>query len=155
MTVLFYEPSTRTRCSFETAMKRLGGSVIVNTAMKQNSSVKKGETLEDTIRTLTQYVDIIAMRHPELGSADRAAKVSGKVSILNGGDGPGEHPTQAMLDLYTIYRHLGGIDGKTITLVGDLKYGRTTHSLAKLLTCFNNVTLNYVSPPSLRMPEEI
>lgn len=154
LTCLFYEPSTRTRCSFQSAMLRLGGKVVVIADAKAQSSVKKGETIQDTIRSLQCYSDVIAMRHPEKGSAAQAASAA-SVPILNGGDGPGAHPTQALLDAYTIYRHLGEVDGLTISLVGDLKYGRTTHSLAKLLTRFKNVKLNYVSPPSLAMPDYI
>jgi len=153
LTAIFYEPSTRTRCSFEAAFQRLGGKVVSIADARSQSSVKKGETIEDTIRCLQTYSDVIAMRHPQKGSAKQAASVA-DVPILNGGDGPGEHPTQALLDCYTIYRHCGEVDGKTITLVGDLKYGRTVHSLAVLLTRFKDVTINCVSPPSLAMPDE-
>ncbi len=148
---LFYEPSTRTSSSFAAAMYRLGGSVIsINDV--QYSSVAKGETLEDTIRTLEQYADVIVLRHPEVGAAQRAAAVS-SVPIINAGDGVGEHPTQALLDLFTIYEEHGRIDGLTISLVGDLKNGRTVHSLAKLLSLYD-VKLQFVAPETLRFPEE-
>lgn len=149
---LFYEPSTRTSSSFTSAMERLGGSVIPISEVRY-SSVSKGESLPDTVRTLEAYADVIVLRHPEMGSAALAAKYARK-PIINAGDGVGEHPTQALLDLFTIQEELGHIDGLTVTMVGDLKYGRTVHSLARLLTLFN-VQLNYVSPDILRMPEHI
>lgn len=151
--LLFYEPSTRTRCSFESAMLRMGGKVVVIADAKSQSSVKKGETIQDTICSLQSYADVIAMRHPQIGSAKKAASVA-SVPILNGGDGAAEHPTQALLDCYTIFTHCGQVDGLTISLVGDLKYGRTVHSLAKILCCFEGITLNYVAPPELSMPDE-
>ncbi|KAG0230206.1 bifunctional pyrimidine biosynthesis protein [Mortierella sp. GBAus27b] len=151
MCSMFYEPSTRTSCSFTAAMSRLGGSVV--SADGSSSSVVKGETLADTIRTLGCYGDLIVLRHPDPGSAATAAKFS-KVPIINAGDGIGEHPTQAFLDVYTIREELGTVNGLAITLVGDLKNGRTVHSLVKLLAYYH-VTLNFVSPPSLRMPEEV
>ncbi len=150
-TNLFYEPSTRTSSSFAAAMYRLGGSVIsINDV--QYSSVAKGETLEDTIRTLEQYCDAIILRHSEVGAARKAAAASA-VPIINAGDGIGEHPTQALLDLFTIYEEQGKIDGLTISLVGDLKYGRTVHSLAEILNHFT-VTLQLVSPSELCLPDE-
>lgn len=149
---LFYEPSTRTNSSFTAAMYRLGGGVINITDM-QNTSVVKGETLEDTVRMLAGYADAIVIRHSEIGAMKRAAAVS-SVPILNAGEGVGEHPTQALLDLYTIYQEKGTIDGLTITMVGDLKYGRTPHSLAKILNNFD-VTINFVSPESLAFPADI
>ncbi|KAG8779520.1 hypothetical protein FRC12_024159 [Ceratobasidium sp. 428] len=148
---LFYEPSTRTSASFEAAMKRLGGDVVAITA--DQSSVAKGESLADTIRTLGCYGDAVVLRHPVVGSAQTAAKFS-PVPILNAGDGIGEHPTQALLDIYTIRSELGTVNGRTITLLGDLKNGRTVHSLVNLL-CFYSVQLNFVSPPSLSMPEHV
>ncbi|QRV95340.1 carbamoyl-phosphate synthase [Ceratobasidium sp. AG-Ba] len=148
---VFYEPSTRTSASFEAAMKRLGGDVVAVTA--DSSSVMKGESLPDTIRTLGCYGDAIVLRHPAVGSAQTAAKFS-PVPILNAGDGIGEHPTQALLDIYTIRSELGTVNGRTITLLGDLKNGRTVHSLVTLL-CFYSVQLNFVSPPSLAMPEHV
>lgn len=149
---LFYEPSTRTSSSFTAAMERLGGSVIPISEVRY-SSVSKGESLPDTVRTLEAYADVIVLRHPEVGSAELAAKYARK-PIINAGDGIGEHPTQALLDLFTIQAEMGHIDGLTVTMVGDLKYGRTVHSLARLLTLFN-VKINYVSPEILRMPAHI
>ncbi len=151
---LFYEPSTRTSSSFTAAMERLGGSVIPINEVKY-SSVSKGESLADTVRTLECYADVIVLRHPEVGSAALAAKYARK-PIINAGDGVGEHPTQALLDLFTIFEELGVgvVDGFTITMLGDLKYGRTVHSLARLLSLYN-IKLNYVSPDALRMPKEV
>ena len=149
---LFYEPSTRTSSSFLAAMERLGGSVIPINEVRY-SSVSKGESLPDTVRTLECYADVIVLRHPETGSAAIAAAAARK-PIINAGDGIGEHPTQALLDLFTIREELGRIDGLTVTMLGDLKYGRTVHSLAKLLALFE-VRVNYVSPEILRMPAEL
>ncbi len=149
---LFYEPSTRTSSSFLAAMERLGGSVIPINEVRY-SSVSKGESLPDTVRTLECYADVIVLRHPETGSAAIAAAAARK-PIINAGDGIGEHPTQALLDLFTIREELGRIDGLTVTMLGDLKYGRTVHSLAKLLALFN-VRVNYVSPEILRMPADL
>ena len=149
---LFYEPSTRTSSSFTSAMERLGGSVIpINNV--SYSSVTKGESLPDTVRTLEAYADVVVLRHPEIGSSALAAKYA-KKPVINAGDGAGEHPTQALLDLFTIREELGKVDGLTITMMGDLKYGRTVHSLSRLLTLFD-VKLNYVAPDMLRMPEGI
>jgi aspartate carbamoyltransferase catalytic subunit len=147
---LFYEPSTRTSASFIGAMERLGGSVIPITQGVQFSSVSKGETLPDTIRTLEQYSDVIVLRHPEIGSAKVAADYA-QVPVINAGDGPGEHPTQALLDLFTIQDELGQINGLKIAMVGDLRYGRTVHSLTKLLLHYD-VSLRFVSPEILRLP---
>ena len=149
---LFYEPSTRTSSSFTAAMERLGGSVIPINEVKY-SSVSKGESLPDTVRTLQSYSDVIVLRHPEKGAAELAAKYL-KKPLINAGDGVGEHPTQALLDLFTIREELGKLDGLTVTMVGDLKYGRTVHSLSRLLTRYR-AKLNYVSPDILRMPPEI
>ena len=151
---LFYEPSTRTSSSFTAAMERLGGSVIPINEVKY-SSVSKGESLPDTIRTLECYADVIVLRHPETGSAAIAAKAAHK-PVINAGDGIGEHPTQALLDTFTIFEELsaGSVDGMTVTMLGDLKYGRTVHSLARLLSLFN-VKINYASPENLRMPREV
>ncbi|HEY3345576.1 MAG TPA: aspartate carbamoyltransferase [Anaerolineaceae bacterium] len=149
---LFYEPSTRTSSSFTAAMERLGGSVIPINEVRY-SSVAKGESLPDTVRTLEAYADVIVLRHPEIGSAALAAKYARK-PVINAGDGAGEHPTQALLDLFTILAELGQVDGMTVTMVGDLKYGRTVHSLARLLSLFD-ARLRYVSPEILRMPAEI
>lgn len=147
---LFYEPSTRTSASFIAAMERLGGSVIPITQGVQFSSVSKGESLPDTVRTLEQYADVIVLRHPEVGSSKRAAAAA-TVPVINAGDGAGEHPTQALLDLFTIREELGYIDGLKIAMVGDLRYGRTVHSLTRLLMQYD-VSLRYVSPEILRLP---
>jgi aspartate carbamoyltransferase len=149
---LFYEPSTRTSSSFTSAMERLGGSVIPINEVRY-SSVSKGESLPDTIRTLECYADVIVLRHPEIGSAALAAQYARK-PVINAGDGVGEHPTQALLDFFTIVEELGQVDGLTVTMLGDLKFGRTVHSLARLLSLYG-VRLNYVSPEILRMPQEI
>lgn len=149
---LFYEPSTRTSSSFTSAMERLGGSLIPINEVHY-SSVSKGESLPDTIRTLECYADVIVIRHPEVGASALAAKYA-KKPIINAGDGIGEHPTQALLDLFTIVAELGEVDGLTVTMLGDLKYGRTVHSLARLLSLFD-VHIKYVSPEILRMPAEI
>ncbi len=153
LAALFYEPSTRTRLSFETAMQRLGGSVISAEGM-QFSSMYKGETIEDTMKMVSQYADIIAMRHPEQGSADRAASAS-LVPFINAGDGPGQHPTQALLDLYTIQKERGTIDGISIAMVGDLRYGRTVHSLCYLLGLYKDIRFTFIAPPELPMPEKV
>lgn len=150
---LFYEPSTRTRLSFETAMLRLGGDVVTAEGI-QFSSLYKGETIEDTMKMVGQYADIIAMRHPEQGSADKAAAAS-KVPFINAGDGPGQHPTQALLDLYTIQRERGKVDGLTVAMVGDLRYGRTVHSLSYLLGLYDKLKFILVSPKELTMPEKV
>ncbi len=152
LTNLFYEPSTRTSSSFLASMERLGGSVIPINEVTY-SSVAKGESLPDTIRTLECYSDVIVLRHPEVGAAAQAAKYAHK-PIINAGDGIGEHPTQALLDLFTISEELGHVDGLTVTMLGDLKYGRTVHSLSRLLSLFD-VRLNYVSPDILKMPSEV
>ena len=154
MATLFYEPSTRTRFSFETAMHRLGGHVISTENAAEFSSVAKGETLEDTIRILNGYADVIVIRHKEVGSAKRAAAVS-RVPVINAGDGAGQHPTQALLDLYTIRKEIGSIDGLRIAMVGDLAQGRTVRSLAYLLSKFRGVTMYFVAPPLLKMKEDI
>jgi len=150
---LFYEPSTRTSSSFIAAMSRLGGTVIPITQGVQFSSISKGESLPDTIRTLESYADVIVIRHPEMGSAQMAADYARK-PIINGGDGIGEHPTQALLDMFTIKEELGRIDGLNIGMVGDLRYGRTVHSLARLL-CLYDVRFNFVSPEILRLPLDV
>ncbi len=146
---LFYEPSTRTSSSFISAIERLGGSAIPINEVRY-SSVTKGESLPDTVRTLESYADVIVLRHPETGASAMAAKYCRK-PIINAGDGTGEHPTQALLDAFTIREELGQIDGLTVTMLGDLKYGRTVHSLARLLALYK-VKLNYVAPEILRMP---
>ena len=153
LTTIFFEASTRTMCSFETAMQRLGGQVVrVNAS---TSSAKKGETLQDTIRCLECYTDISVLRHPQKGSVPGVAKYTVN-PLLNAGDGVGEPPTQALLDLYTIHNELGGkVDGLTVVLLGDLKNGRTVHSLSRLLTNYSSITLRMVSPASLAMPDEV
>jgi aspartate carbamoyltransferase catalytic subunit len=149
---LFFEPSTRTRMSFETAMKRLGGDVV-NLGDVKTSSVVKGETLFDTIQMVDGYTDIIAMRHPRQGAAQYAQDAA-SVPILNGGDGAGHHPTQTMLDLFTIQQAHGRLDGLKVVLAGDLRYGRTVHSLSHALTRFG-CELVFASPSLLKMPSEI
>lgn len=154
MATVFYEPSTRTRFSFESAMLRLGGSVISSEAAGHFSSAYKGETLEDSIRVIGSYADIIVLRHPEVGASERAIAVS-TVPIVNAGDGAGEHPTQALLDLYTIRTELGRLENMTIALIGDLKNGRTIHSLIHLLGLIPTMHIILVSPESLQLPDEL
>lgn len=152
LATLFFEPSTRTRLSFEAAMLKLGGSVI-GFAEAEIASVKKGENLADTVRTVENYADVIALRHPLEGAAKFAAEFS-KVPIINAGSGAEEHPTQAFIDLYTMQKEKGKIDGLKIALVGDLRYGRAVHSLAYALSLYN-VELHLISPESLRMRREV
>ncbi|MCD6446370.1 aspartate carbamoyltransferase [Candidatus Bathyarchaeota archaeon] len=152
LATLFFEPSTRTRLSFEAAMHKLGGSTI-GFAEAEITSVKKGENLADTVRVVENYADVIALRHPLEGAARLAAEFA-KVPIINGGSGAEEHPTQALLDLYTIMKEKGGIDGLKIALVGDLRYGRTVHSLAYALSLYD-IQLYLVSPESLKMRREV
>ncbi|MFZ0214574.1 MAG: aspartate carbamoyltransferase [Candidatus Dormiibacterota bacterium] len=154
MAALFYEPSTRTRLSFEAAMLRLGGRVMGTDNAKEFSSVSKGETLEDTIRIVAGYADAIVLRHDEEGAAERAARVS-DVPVLNGGDGRGQHPTQALLDLYTIQDELGRIDGVKVAMVGDLANGRTARSLTYLLSKFGGVEITFVAPPQVAMGADL
>lgn len=149
---MFFEVSTRTQCSFSAAAQRLGASIIKMDP--QHSSLKKGESLEDTVRMMSAYSDAIVMRHPEGGTAELASRVA-SVPLINAGDGTGEHPTQALLDIFTIREEIGTVNGLTITMVGDLKHGRTVHSLAKLLRLYKKVTIRYVSPDFLRMPAKI
>lgn len=154
---LFFEASTRTRMSFHSAFARLGGDICDTTGFSF-SSISKGESLADTAKVISEYTDVIVMRHPEQGAVADFAEYA-KIPVINGGDGPGEHPTQALLDLYTIqreFKQLGKtIDGATIAMTGDLKNGRTVHSLAKLLALFHNVTFHFVSPNALPMPPAI
>ena len=152
MAALFFEPSTRTRLSFESAMLRLGGQTIT-VADAKTSSAAKGESLADTARMAEGYADVIVMRHPQKGSAQEAADAV-QVPVINGGDGTGQHPTQALLDVYTIRKEKGSLEGLTVTLAGDLKNGRTVHSLVYLLARFG-IRLFFVSPPALEMPAEI
>ena len=149
---LFYEPSTRTRLSFETAIQNLGAQLISTENAGSFSSAVKGESLADSIKTINAYADAIVIRHPEIGSAEEASKVS-RVPIINAGDGAGEHPTQALLDLYTIQNSKGKIDGLKIGLVGDLLNGRTIHSLIRLLSLYK-VKLYLIAPDVLQMPEQ-
>ncbi|MGQ0535033.1 MAG: aspartate carbamoyltransferase, partial [Methanobacteriota archaeon] len=149
---LFYEPSTRTKLSFETAMLRLGGNHI-GFADPTTTSWTKGETLADTARIASSYADVLVLRHPHEGSARLAAKFSG-VPVVNGGDGAGQHPTQTLLDLFTIRKEKGPLERQRVALVGDLKYGRTVHSLAHALARFH-VEMVFVAPPSLQMPTDI
>jgi len=154
---MFFEPSTRTRVSFGCAFNLLGGNVRETTGF-EHSAIAKGESLYDTARVVSGYSDVIAMRHPEAGSVSEFASAS-RVPVINGGDGANEHPTQALLDLYTIRSEMqgrgGGIDGLRIALIGDLRYGRTVHSLCKLLCLFENLSVHLISPVELQMPGDI
>lgn len=155
MASLFYAPSTRTRFSFEAAMLRLGGKVLSTEQAREFSSEIKGERLEDTIRIIGNYCDLIVLRHHEEGGAARAAAVS-KVPIINAGDGSGgQHPTQALLDLYTIYNELGTLDGLKVALIGALDRGRTARSLAYLLSKFERIKLYFIAPPELQIKPDI
>jgi aspartate carbamoyltransferase catalytic subunit len=149
---LFFEPSTRTRLSFETAISRLGGRII-GIADPGSSSVTKGETLHDTIKMITNYADLIVMRHPLEGAARYAAEVA-NVPVINAGDGANQHPTQTLLDMYSILKTQGRLDNINIFMVGDLKYGRTVHSLLMALSEFDNQVFNFIAPEELQMPEE-
>jgi aspartate carbamoyltransferase catalytic subunit len=151
---LFYEPSTRTRFSFSRAMSMLGGDRIETESAGQFSSVVKGETLADTVRVISGNVDVLVIRHPEIGAAKQAAR-SSLVPIINAGDGAGQHPTQALLDLYTINNELGRMDDLKVAMVGDLKYGRTVHSLSYLLAHRDDIKLYFVSPTQLPMDGDI
>lgn len=154
MAALFYEPSTRTRLSFEAAMLRLGGQTMGTDNAREFSSAAKGETLEDTIRIVSGYADVIVLRHNEEGAAARAAAVS-SVPIINAGDGPGQHPTQALLDLYTIRTELGRVDGVHVAMVGDLANGRTVRSLTYLLSKFKDIKVWFVAPPQVAMRADL
>ena len=154
MATLFYEPSTRTRLSFESAMRRLGGEVITTDSAQEFSSAAKGETLEDTIRIVGGYADVIVLRHFESDASRRAASVS-PVPVISAGDGPGQHPTQALLDVYTIEREIGRLDGISIALVGDLANGRTARSLCYLLAKFESPRIFFVAPEVVRMRGDI
>src|SRR6202171_6040345 len=154
MASLFYEPSTRTRLSFEAAMLRLGGEVLGTESAGEFSSVAKGETLEDTVQIISAYSDVIVLRHFETGASKRPAAVS-PVPVINAGDGPGQHPTQALLDLYTIQKELGRVDGLSIAMVGDLANGRTVRSLSYLLAKFDDIDITFVAPPAVTMGRDI
>lgn len=155
MASLFYEPSTRTRFSFESAMYRLGGKVITTEQAKEFSSAIEGERLEDTIRIIAHFSDVIVLRHTDVGGAKRAANVS-SVPVINAGDGNGgQHPTQALLDLYTIYKERKSLDGLRVALIGALDQGRTARSLAYLLSKFDRVKLYFIAPKEMQMKEDI
>ncbi|HEY1741880.1 MAG TPA: aspartate carbamoyltransferase [Granulicella sp.] len=151
LATIFYEPSTRTRLSFEAAMQKLGGGVLTAENARDSSSAAKGESIADAIRVISGYADVIALRHYEEGAAKAAAKIS-PVPLINAGDGIGEHPTQALADIYTIEKELGGREGLRVALVGDLLYGRTIHSLLPLLCLYPGVQIDLVSPSQLRLP---
>ena len=151
----FFEPSTRTRLSFETAIQRLGGTVVGFDSPGNTSLANKGETLSDSVQVITSYVDAFVMRHPQEGAARLASEFSNGVPVINGGDGANQHPTQTLLDLFTIHETQGRLDGINIAFVGDLKYGRTVHSLTQALSKFNDVKLFFIAPEVLAMPDYI
>jgi len=153
LATIFYEPSTRTRLSFEAAMQKLGGGILTAENARENSSAAKGESIADAIRVIGGYADVIVMRHYEEGTAKAAAAIS-PVPLINAGDGPGEHPTQALVDIYSIRKELGGVESIRIALVGDLLYGRTIHSLLQLLCLYPGVTVDLISPENLRLPSK-
>ncbi len=154
MASLFYEPSTRTRFSFESAMRRLGGSVITTENAREFSSASKGESLADSTRIMNGYADVIVMRHNEAGSASRAAEIS-NIPIINAGDGAGQHPTQALLDIYTIVDSFPEMTGLKVALVGDLRYGRTARSLSYLLCKYEDMEITFVAPSVCKMEQDI
>lgn len=154
MATLFYEPSTRTRLSFESAMLRLGGQVLSAADAGRQSSAAKGESLEDAVRVVAEYADAIVLRHPEAGAARRAAEAS-RVPVINAGDGAGEHPTQALLDLFTIQQELGRLDHLRVGMSGDLRHSRTVRSLALLLAQFEGTELVLIAPPPLQPAAEV
>ena len=151
----FFEPSTRTRLSFETAIQRLGGTVVGFDSPGNTSLANKGETLSDSVQVITSYVDAFVMRHPQEGAARLASEFSNGVPVINGGDGANQHPTQTLLDLFTIHETQGRLDGINIAFVGDLKYGRTVHSLTQALSKFNDVKFFFIAPEVLAMPDYI
>ncbi len=151
----FFEPSTRTRLSFETAIQRLGGTVIGFDNGSNTSLAKKGETLSDSVQVIASYVDAFVMRHPQEGAARLASEFSNGVPIINGGDGANQHPTQTLLDLFSIYETQGTLDNLNVAFVGDLKYGRTVHSLTQALAKFNNIKFYFIAPDVLAMPDYI
>jgi aspartate carbamoyltransferase catalytic subunit len=151
LATLFFEPSTRTRFSFEAAMQKLGGGVLTAENARTNSSATKGESIGDTVRVVSAYANVIAIRHYEEGAAEAASKIS-PVPIINAGDGSGEHPTQALADIYTIKKELGWLNGLRVALVGDLLYGRTIHSLLPMLSLYPGLTIDLISPSELRLP---
>ena len=154
MATLFYEPSTRTRLSFESAMTRLGGAELTTESAQEFSSAAKGETLEDTIRVVAGYTDVIVLRHFESGASNRAAAVAG-IPVINAGDGAGQHPTQALLDMYTIQREIGRLEEIAVALVGDLANGRTVRSLCYLLAKYEDIKIYFVAPEVVRMKDDI
>ncbi|MEZ8967072.1 aspartate carbamoyltransferase [Vibrio breoganii] len=151
----FFEPSTRTRLSFETAIQRVGGSVIGFDNGGNTSLAKKGETLADSVQVISTYVDAFVMRHPQEGAARLASEFSNGVPVINAGDGSNQHPTQTLLDLFSIYETQGRLDNLNVAFVGDLKYGRTVHSLTQALAKFNNVRFYFIAPEALAMPDYI
>ncbi|PNH88464.1 aspartate carbamoyltransferase [Vibrio diazotrophicus] len=151
----FFEPSTRTRLSFETAIQRIGGSVIGFDNGGNTSLANKGETLADSVQIITSYVDAFVMRHPQEGAARLASEFSNGVPVINAGDGSNQHPTQTLLDLFTLYETQGRLDNLNVAFVGDLKYGRTVHSLAQALAKFDNNRFFFVAPEALAMPDYI
>ncbi|WP_094751563.1 aspartate carbamoyltransferase [Psychromonas sp. CD1] len=151
----FFEPSTRTRLSFETAIQRLGGTVIGFDNAGNTSLAKKGETLADSVQVISSYVDAFVMRHPQEGAARLASEFSNNVPVINGGDGSNQHPTQTILDLFSIFETQGRLDNLNIAFVGDLKYGRTVHSLTQALAKFNNIKFFFIAPEILAMPKHI
>lgn len=153
LATIFYEPSTRTRLSFESAMIRLGGKIISTENAAEFSSAIKGESLEDTIRVINYYCDVIVLRHPRAGASELASKYS-KVPIINGGDGNGEHPTQALYDLYTIFNKFGNRD-ITVAMMGDLLNGRTIHSLSRFLSLYSKIKQIFISPKALAIPNDL
>ena len=151
----FFEPSTRTRLSFETAVQRLGGTVVGFDNAGNTSLAKKGETLADSVQVISSYVDAFVMRHPQEGAARLASEFSNGIPVINGGDGANQHPTQTLLDLFSIYETQGRLDNLNIAFVGDLKYGRTVHSLTQALAKFDNNTFFFIAPDALAMPDYI
>ncbi|MFA0085324.1 aspartate carbamoyltransferase [Vibrio sp. E150_011] len=151
----FFEPSTRTRLSFETAVQRLGGTVIGFDNGGNTSLAKKGETLADSVQVIASYVDAFVMRHPQEGAARLASEFSNNTPVINGGDGANQHPTQTLLDLFSIYETQGTLDNLNVAFVGDLKYGRTVHSLTQALAKFNNIRFFFIAPDALSMPDYI
>jgi aspartate carbamoyltransferase catalytic subunit len=151
----FFEPSTRTRLSFETAIQRIGGDVIGFDSGGNTSLAKKGETLADSVQVISSYVDAFVMRHPQEGAARLASEFSNGVPVINAGDGANQHPTQTLLDLYSIYETQGRLDDINVAFVGDLKYGRTVHSLTQALAKFDNVRFFFIAPEALAMPDYI
>lgn len=151
----FFEPSTRTRLSFETAIQRIGGSVIGFDNGGNTSLAKKGETLSDSVQVISNYVDAFVMRHPQEGAARLASEFSNGIPVINAGDGSNQHPSQTLLDLFSIYETQGRLDNLNVAFVGDLKYGRTVHSLTQALSKFTNVRFYFVAPDALAMPDYI